>query len=186
METRVNSEVTAASHEDAVDVQTGCDARNQIASMEKENSEVMRQETDTFPSPEDENLTRKEVKLSNVMEDRENVTNSDENEVGGSIATKKDDNISPRLNVLNNSTATEFENAEVSSPRDEESKTEKEILEADVLNMKESKDGETVLSVQKGLDTSAVNTLDNVVNKRTCEGSAVGKFIIHYIFSFHI
>ena len=183
----MNSEVTAASHEDAVDVQTGCDARNQIASMEKENSEVVRQETDTFPSPEDENLTRKEVKLSNDMEDSENVTNSDENEVGGSVATKKDDNISPRLNVLNNSTATEFENAEVSSSRDEESKTDrKEIVEADVLNMKESKDGETVLSVQKGLDTSAVNTLDNVVNKQTCEGSAVGKFIIHYMFSYHI
>ena len=172
----MNSKATAASHEDDVDVQTGHDARNQIGSMEKEDSEVMRQETDTFPSPEDENSTRKaDDKLSNVMEDRENVTKSDENEVSGSTATKNDDNISPTLNVLDNPTAIEFENAEktVSSPRNEEPK-KKEVIKADVLNMKESKDGEIVLSEQKGSETSAVNTLDNAVNKRTFEGSAVG------------
>ena len=188
METSVNSEVTAASHEDVVDVQTDCDMRNKIAPMEREDGEAMSKEPDTFPGLEDENSTRKEeVKLSNVMEDRENVGNGGENKVGGSIATKKDENISPRLNVFNNSTAIEFENVEktVNSPQEVESK-HNEIIQADVLNMKESRDGETASSEPKGLDPSAVNTLDNAVNKRTCEGSAVGKFIIHYKFSYII
>jgi hypothetical protein len=172
METSENSEPRTPGREDVADAQRRCDTTNQTSSMEKEDNEVMSEEMDRLLSPENESSTEKESKVLNFIEDGEK---RDEK------AVDTDENISSRLNVLDNSITAEFENAvsiaerSEGSPRDVSWK-KKEIIEADVLNTKESKDCGTFLSNLKDLETSAVNTQG--INERNCKSSTVGKFIV--------